>query len=78
MEDKKLVCPDCNADLKKDGVTYVEDGCVNYLNYTFEKKEGWVVDSETNGDNPTECYYICRQCQNQLPDDLQKYFSDRI
>lgn len=73
----KLICPKCKADLKKDGVTYVEDGCVNYINYIVENGN-WVIESETLGDNPQDCYYICRQCQNQLPHNLQEYFGNNI
>ena len=74
----KLKCKNCGVDMKKDGVTYVEDGCSNYINYTFDKKDGWYVDSETNGDDPTESYYTCRQCGETVTDTQQEYLEENI
>lgn len=75
----KLKCKNCKVDLKKGGVTYVEDGVMNCINYTFnELQKIWFVDSETDGDNPTECYYICRQCGERLTDKQREYFGDNI
>jgi len=71
------VCPNCKENFKVDGIAYVENGCTNYLNYKKVGKE-WIIDYETNGDNSSETYYICRGCQKQLPPDYQEYFGDNL
>lgn len=76
---KDLICSNylCKTDLRKTGVTFVEDGCTNYVNYVFDDKK-WVWTYETNGENPTESYYICKECQAVLPDEIQEYLEDNI
>ena len=36
---KNFNCPFCKEDLREN-LTYVEDGCTNYINYRLDKKEG--------------------------------------
>lgn len=74
---KNFECPFCKEDLREN-LTYVEDGCTNYINYKLHGKDGWIVDSETNGNNSTENYYICKSCQKTLPDEMQEYFRNNI
>ena len=79
-----FICPFCKANLKNEGVTYVEDGVTNYLDYEWVKDReeklgnGWELKGETNGENATETYYICKSCQKQLSDKYQDYFSNNL
>lgn len=74
---KKFTCPYCKADLKE-ALMYVEDGCTNYIYYKFTKTEEWQVNDELDGNNPVDCYYACRQCDEKLPDDMQEYFTNNM
>ena len=78
-KDKILTCPACKADLRKEGICYIEDGCYNELRYSWdEKKKEWGLDSEENGESPAETYYTCRGCHQILPDGLQEYLENNI
>jgi Zn/Cd-binding protein ZinT len=70
-------CPHCHASLEDNALAYIEDGCTNYFNYSFNGKE-WTLTCETNGDNPAKCYFACRNCGEKLPQYYQDYFSNII
>ena len=70
----KLICPFCKADLHE-FLMYVEEGCTNYIYYSF--KDGkWSVSDELDGDGDPETYWACKKCSEELPDDMQKYFTE--
>lgn len=74
---KKFICPLCRADLKE-YLMYVDDGCTNYIFYKFiAEKKVWQVFNELDGNNAAETYFACRECDEKLPEDMQKYFSEK-
>lgn len=73
MSNKLKICPNCKANLEKEGVNEVLK-CENWQRYIKEKGK-WrkFGEYETDGD-PQESFIECANCNYQLPPKFQELY----
>lgn len=68
-KEKKILCPECGADLKKVGAISRETAYVNY-DWKWNKRKNYFVSKEESIDGGDLEGMFCRECEKEIDADL--------